>query len=285
MASLPPLLNSCSPRPREQASSDYAADLHKALQGEIGNAASAFDFFAGTHATPAMRRGRHRSLRPAEARCRSQPVGHHPIQLHVGRWQNPYPDRPRRRQTPGVGALWIHRRPDAMPSGSTRASPPSPCTGCSCATRPGAGTPRLYSAPTPTGVPTPSSPPTCSTGRWRPRSRRSAPTSASKSSARDRWPQSPAPTPVLPGLSAGSSWSPTACGGSGPFADVLAGVPPCPLDSDPAFFDVPGYPRHPESPPAAARPAPGRSLLLGLTRTRPLTARADFVQSRACGGW
>ena len=56
MASLPPLLNSCSPRPREQTSSDYAADLHRALQGEIGNAASAFDFFAGTHATPAMRR-------------------------------------------------------------------------------------------------------------------------------------------------------------------------------------------------------------------------------------
>ena len=56
MTTLLPLLMSCSPRPREQTSEDYAADLHKALQGEIGNAASAADFFAGTHATPAMRR-------------------------------------------------------------------------------------------------------------------------------------------------------------------------------------------------------------------------------------
>ena len=56
MTTLLPLLESCSPRPREQTSEDYAADLHKALQGEIGNAASAADFFAGTHATPAMHR-------------------------------------------------------------------------------------------------------------------------------------------------------------------------------------------------------------------------------------
>ena len=56
MTTLLPLLETCSPRPREQTSEDYAADLHKALQGEIGNAASAADFFAGTHATPAMRR-------------------------------------------------------------------------------------------------------------------------------------------------------------------------------------------------------------------------------------
>ena len=56
MTTVLPLLKSCSPRPREQTSEDYAADLHKALQGEIGNAASAADFFAGTHATPAMRR-------------------------------------------------------------------------------------------------------------------------------------------------------------------------------------------------------------------------------------
>ena len=56
MTTLLPLLASCSPRPREQTSEDYAADLHKALQGEIGNAASAADFFASTHATPAMRR-------------------------------------------------------------------------------------------------------------------------------------------------------------------------------------------------------------------------------------
>ena len=56
MTKLLPLLESCSPRPKEQTSEDYAADLHKALQGEIGSAASAADFFAGTHATPAMRR-------------------------------------------------------------------------------------------------------------------------------------------------------------------------------------------------------------------------------------
>ena len=56
MTTLLPLLVTCCPRPREQTSEDYAADLHKALQGEIGNAASAADFFAGTHATPAMRR-------------------------------------------------------------------------------------------------------------------------------------------------------------------------------------------------------------------------------------
>ncbi len=56
MTKLLPLLDACSPRPKEQASEDYAADLHKALQGEIGNAASATNFFAGTYATPAMRR-------------------------------------------------------------------------------------------------------------------------------------------------------------------------------------------------------------------------------------
>lgn len=49
-----PLLQACSPRPREQTSESYAADLDRALHGEIGNAAAAADFFAGTHATPAM---------------------------------------------------------------------------------------------------------------------------------------------------------------------------------------------------------------------------------------
>ena len=56
MSTLLPLRKSCITRPLEQTSEDYAADLHKALQGEIGNAASAADFFAGTHTTPAMRR-------------------------------------------------------------------------------------------------------------------------------------------------------------------------------------------------------------------------------------
>ena len=56
MATLLPLLETCFPRPIEQTSEDYAADLHRALHGEIGNAARAAVFFAGTHATPAMRR-------------------------------------------------------------------------------------------------------------------------------------------------------------------------------------------------------------------------------------
>ena len=56
MISLLPLLESCTPRPKEQTSEDYAADLHKALGGEIRTAANAADFFAGTYATPSMRR-------------------------------------------------------------------------------------------------------------------------------------------------------------------------------------------------------------------------------------
>ena len=56
MTTLLPLLESCPPRPREQTGEHYAADLHRALHGEIGSAAAAADFFAGTHATPAMRR-------------------------------------------------------------------------------------------------------------------------------------------------------------------------------------------------------------------------------------
>ena len=103
-------------------------------------------------------------------------------------------------------------------------------------------------------------------------------------------------TPVLLGLSAGSFWSPTTCAGSVPCAP--AGPPGTPRPSPPsptswlvsatpsldpaaAFFPVPGHPRHPKTPPAAARTAAGRPLLLGLTRARPLGARTDFVQSRA----
>ncbi len=56
MTTLPSLIETSAPRPREQTGEDYAADLHRALHGEIGNADSAADFFAGTHATPAMRR-------------------------------------------------------------------------------------------------------------------------------------------------------------------------------------------------------------------------------------
>ena len=131
------------------------------------------------------------------------------------------------------------RPPPARPSGTTRASPPSPCAGCSCATRPGAATPKPCSAPTPTGNRPPSSPPTCSAGRWRPRFRRSAPTWAWRPSARGRWPPSPAPPRSCWAFSAGSSWSPTAGAGCIPstprraawyaktvptFADVLAEI-------------------------------------------------------------
>ena len=53
---LKPLLESCTLRPIELTSDDYAADLSRALNGEIGDVGSATDFFAGTHATRAMRR-------------------------------------------------------------------------------------------------------------------------------------------------------------------------------------------------------------------------------------
>ena len=56
MTALLPLLEACIPRPKEQTSEEYAADLHKALGGEIRTAAKAADFFTGTYATPAMRR-------------------------------------------------------------------------------------------------------------------------------------------------------------------------------------------------------------------------------------
>ena len=56
MPALPPVLEACTPRPPEQTSQNYAADLHRALGGEIGTAAAASDFFASTHVTGAMRR-------------------------------------------------------------------------------------------------------------------------------------------------------------------------------------------------------------------------------------
>lgn len=56
MTTLLPLLEACAPRPPEQTSQDYAADLHRALDGEIGSAANAADFFASTYATAAMQR-------------------------------------------------------------------------------------------------------------------------------------------------------------------------------------------------------------------------------------
>ena len=56
MTTLMSLRETCVPRPREQTSEEYAADLHKALNGEIGTAAATADFFAGTYVTAAMRR-------------------------------------------------------------------------------------------------------------------------------------------------------------------------------------------------------------------------------------
>ena len=56
MTALMPLRETCILRPREQTSEEYAADLHKALNGEIRTAAATADFFAGTYVTAAMRR-------------------------------------------------------------------------------------------------------------------------------------------------------------------------------------------------------------------------------------
>ena len=56
MTALMPLRETCVLRPREQTSENYAADLHKALNGEVGTAAATADFFAGTYVTTAMRR-------------------------------------------------------------------------------------------------------------------------------------------------------------------------------------------------------------------------------------
>ena len=53
-----------------------------------------------------------------------------------------------------------------------------------------------------------------------------------------------------------------------------------PSGPDCRFFPCPRPPRHPKTPPATARTAPGRPLLLGLTRSRPLGAHTNFVQSR-----
>ena len=56
MPTLLPVLAACTPRPAAQTGQDYAADLHRALNGEIGTADAATDFFASTYATDAMRR-------------------------------------------------------------------------------------------------------------------------------------------------------------------------------------------------------------------------------------
>ena len=121
MASLPPLLNSCSPRPREQTSSDYAADLHKALQGEIGNAASALDFFAGTHVTPAMRRvatGVFDRLKHGTAANQSAIIRFN--SMFGGGKTHTLISLAAAAKHPGVGALWIYRRTDAVRSGRGR---------------------------------------------------------------------------------------------------------------------------------------------------------------------
>ena len=55
MTMLTPLRETCTIRPGEQTSDAYAADFHKALNGEIGTAAAAADFFASTYVTAAMR--------------------------------------------------------------------------------------------------------------------------------------------------------------------------------------------------------------------------------------
>ena len=56
MPDLLPILEACEPRPPDQTSQHYAADLHRALSREIGAETDAADFFAATYATAAMRR-------------------------------------------------------------------------------------------------------------------------------------------------------------------------------------------------------------------------------------
>lgn len=56
MEALVSVLEACRPRGPEQTGRNYAADLPRALKGEIASAESAADFFAGTYATDAMRR-------------------------------------------------------------------------------------------------------------------------------------------------------------------------------------------------------------------------------------
>ena len=56
MPDLLPILEACEPRPPDQTSQHYAADLHRALSREIGAETAAADFFAATYATAAMRR-------------------------------------------------------------------------------------------------------------------------------------------------------------------------------------------------------------------------------------
>ena len=56
MPALLPVLPACKPRPSEQTSQNYAADLHQSLNGDIKAAAGAAKFFAGTYATDAMSR-------------------------------------------------------------------------------------------------------------------------------------------------------------------------------------------------------------------------------------
>ena len=161
--------------------------------------------------------------------------------------------------------------PPARPSGTTRASPPSPCAGGSCATQAGAGSPRPCSAPTPTGPRPPSSPPTCSAGRWRSPSRRCVPTWVWKPSARGRQPPSPAPPRFCWVSSAGSSWLPTAGVGS---------VPCVPAEP-------PGRPRPcPPSPmswPASATPSGPGSRLFPCPRPPPTSK--NFPSRRPHRSW
>ena len=59
MDNLLPVLKACTRRPAEQTSHNYAADLHRSLNGEIGTANAAAAFFDSTHATDAMRHVAH----------------------------------------------------------------------------------------------------------------------------------------------------------------------------------------------------------------------------------
>ena len=58
---LTPVFQACTPRPPELTSSNYAADLHRAIRNEVATPQGALDFFRGTypaHVNPMHQRSR-----------------------------------------------------------------------------------------------------------------------------------------------------------------------------------------------------------------------------------
>ena len=186
--------------------------------------------------------------------------------------------------------------PRARHSGITRASPPSACAGCSCGTRPGRQEPQAL---------------LCTDPAWKP--------AAILTGYRQRWQVEVTfqevrthlgvgdPAPVVrgghrPHHPGPARPLPRAHPGRPPPAPPPAPTPPAgrlvpqaapdfrrcpglrappPLDGGDPFWAVPGHPRQPKTPPTAAGPAPGHSLLLGLKSPGQPGRPSDFVQSPA----